>query len=137
MSFSWWVIKSGVFVWLLGSHALPAAEFDIHQPTFTAQPTTCIALNQGRTCFANVVISWVSVSSGDFCLAQKGVKEQNRIIHCWENSRGSHYNVDFESSEQIVFQLLRKRDHQSVAETVVEVSWVHNATPRKRRWRLF
>ena len=100
----------------------------------TVTPANCVALHQGRKCFAKVSLSWQVKTPGDFCIYQK---VQNKVIQCWKNSRGSNTQFEFESSEKIEYQLVTVNRSEVLAETVVEVSWVHNATPRKRRWRLF
>ncbi len=101
---------------------------------FTVTPANCVALHQGRKCFAKISLSWQVNTPGDFCIYQK---IKNKVIQCWKNSSGSNAQFEFESSEKIEYQLVTVNKNEVLAETVVEVSWVHSATPRKRRWRLF
>jgi hypothetical protein len=104
------------------------------QVQFSATPGNCIALHQGRKCFARVALFWQTSTSGNFCIYQK---IQNKVIQCWKNSRGSTTQFEFESSEKLEYQLVSIDQNRVLAETVIEVSWVHKATARKRRWRLF
>ncbi len=98
-----------------------------------AQPALCVALHQGRKCFTKVTLTWNVQTLGNFCLYQKNPR---RKVKCWQQSKGNSTLLEFESSEKLTFQLINQQNHL-VAETAIDVSWVHKATPRKRRWRLF
>jgi hypothetical protein len=100
----------------------------------SAQPARCITLNQGRKCFATVTLNWQTPQIGDYCVYAQA---QKKLIHCWKSSRQDSTIFEFESSENIHYQLISSESKQVIAETAVEVSWVHKASPRKRRWRLF
>ena len=101
---------------------------------FSAKPANCVALHQGRKCYANVSLQWQVVEQGNFCIYQKGT---NKVIQCWENSNGNQVQFEFESSVKLEYQLVAIEKNNVIAETAIDVSWVHKATPRKRRWRLF
>ncbi len=108
---------------------------DLHaQAMFAAKPANCVALRQGRKCYAKVSLIWQTAIKGDFCVYQK---TNNKLLQCWHNSQGNQVTFEFESSENIAYQLIASEQKEVIAETSVDVSWVHNATPRKRRWRLF
>ena len=117
-----------------------SATVSLNKSRFSALPSNCIALRHGRTCYANVTLSWYTPIKQDYCLYIKSPKlklAQLPAIKCWKNSNGSQVIYNFESNEKIEFQLLSSTDKRVIAEAVVEVSWVHKATPRKRRWRIF
>lgn len=101
---------------------------------FSAKPGNCVALHQGRTCYATVAIQWQTPVKGDFCLYQKTT---NKVLQCWQNSQGNQIQFEFESNVKREYQLIAKETKRIIAETSVNVSWVHKATPKKRRWRLF
>lgn len=110
------------------------------QINFSAQPANCIALRHGRTCYANVTLSWASPIKQDYCIYIKKPKNsltQIQRVKCWKNSNGDQVIFSFESNKKIEFQLMSSKQNSVIAETAVDVSWVHEATPRKRRWRLF
>ncbi len=112
----------------------------LNQSSFSAQPSNCIALRHGRTCYANVTLSWYTPIKEDYCLYIKQPKIKLiklPALKCWKNSNGNQMIFNFESDKKIEFQLLSSTDKRVIAEAVVEVSWVHKATPRKRRWRIF
>ena len=98
----------------------------------TAQPTSCITLHQGRECFTNITIQWQSIDMGDYCIYQ-----EKKRLRCWKNSNHNNTTFTFESSENITFYLVKRNSDTVLAETTITVGWVHKATPRKRRWRLF
>ena len=102
--------------------------------SFNAQPANCVALRQGRKCYAQVSLQWHVPKLGNFCIYQKDIDSP---IKCWTNTRKNQLVFEFESSEKIAYQLISTDNKKIIAETSVDVSWVHKATPRKRRWRLF
>jgi hypothetical protein len=116
------------------------AQLTLGKIDFSAQPSSCIALRHGRTCYANVTLNWVSATKQDYCIYIKPLqakKSQEKSVKCWKNSQGNQVVFNFESNQKVEFQLMSSKDNKVIAETAVEVSWVHKATPRKRRWRLF
>jgi len=115
------------------SHPAHSAELVVAPQQLIAQPALCVALDEGRKCFTKVTLTWTTVTVGDFCLYQKSPR---RKVKCWQQSKGNNTLLEFESSEKLTFQLIDQKN-VPVAETLVDVSWVHKATPRKRRWRLF
>jgi hypothetical protein len=102
-----------------------------------AQPNSCITLYQGRACFTNITFNWQSTEQGDYCLHQNLSSGEHKILHCWQASQGAKKTVAFESTETSTFELKKQHSDKVLSETKVSVSWVHKATPRKRRWRLF
>jgi len=107
---------------------------------FTALPSNCIALRHGRTCYANVTLNWISSIKQDYCIYIKQPRKERILQHsikCWTNSNGNQVIFNFESNKKVEFQLVSSKDNKVIAETAVEVSWVHKAAPRKRRWRIF
>ena len=107
---------------------------------FSAQPANCIALRHGRTCYASVKLNWSSHIKQDYCIY---IKQPDidiallKSVQCWKSSNGNQIVFNFESNKKIEFQLMSSKDNQVIAETAVEVSWVHKPTARKRRWRIF
>lgn len=123
--------NSLVFI-LFNTGIARAAQDVVADTTLTAQPKSCITLHQGRNCFAKVTIRWESRDVGDYCLFQA-----QKMLHCWQNSEGNKMSFTFESNENITFYLVKSTNNKVIAETTITVGWVHEATPRKRRWRLF
>ena len=120
--------------------AQKSATLSLSQSRCSAQPSNCIALRHGRTCYANVTLSWYSPIKQDYCLYIKQAKvklAQLPPLKCWKNSNGNQIVFNFESNKKIEFQLLSSTNKHIIAEAMVDVSWVHKATPRKRRWRIF
>lgn len=104
------------------------------QPLFAAQPSNCVTLHQGRACFAKVMINWQVAQPGNYCILNK---QSGKTLQCWRNLKQSQWLFEFQSTEKVQYQLVAVDSKEIVAETEVTVSWVHKATPRKRRWRLF
>jgi len=101
---------------------------------FSAKPANCVALHQGRKCYAIATLIWQTPIAGDFCISEKVT---NKVLQCWKNTKSSILKVEFESSSKVEYQLVKIEKNQVIAEAEISVSWVHKASPRKRRWRLF
>lgn len=101
---------------------------------FTAKPTQCVALRQGRTCYAQIKLNWQVSDVGEYCIYEKN---SNELVQCWHSTRLNTAMFDFQSKKRVDFILVKKGKKNPIAETFVDVSWVHKSTPRKRRWRLF
>ena len=97
-------------------------------------PAKCITLTQGRQCFATVTLRWQAPTKGNYCLYRIGQKE---AVDCWYNQQQNTITFEFESSKSVQYNLVVNNSEQVIANTQIEVSWVHKASPRKRRWRLF
>lgn len=130
-----------IYISLLPNVAL-AQEVEKQHVIFQVKPSMCVALNQGRTCYAQVKIQFSSSLTDDFCIVKKRTDMTQRSnsdqqqIKCWKQSKGDAIHFEFQSSESITYQLMTHKN-EAVAETTVDVSWVHEKSPRKRRWRLF
>lgn len=116
----------------LFSYTVSAAEHLNEPLIIKAQPAQCVALHQGRECFATISLNWQPILLGHYCLYQK-----ETLVKCWENNTSSIISFNFQSSETKRYSIIDQRNKNVVAQTTIEVSWVHKATPRKRRWRLF
>ena len=100
------------------------------------KPQMCVALTQGRTCYAQVTIEWSASYTGNFCIAKQNTDGIPQKIQCWTQSKGDSVSFEFESNESLTYQLTTN-GNETLAETTLNVSWVHENSPRKRRWRLF
>jgi|VirMetMinimDraft_7_1064189.scaffolds.fasta_scaffold01726_6 hypothetical protein len=106
----------------------------IANTALSAMPAKCITLTQGRQCFATVTLRWKTPIKGNYCLYQVG---ENKALDCWYNQQQNVTTFEFESSKSVQYKLVAYDQEQVIAHTLIEVSWVHKASPRKRRWRLF
>lgn len=102
--------------------------------TLVSLPDKCVTLREGRDCFATVTLEWHIQQKQHVCLYQS---DKNKPIQCWENKINAKIKIEFESNKSLNYQLRKVNTETVLAETVVEVSWVHKQTTRKRRWRLF
>lgn len=99
----------------------------------TVKPAKCVALNQGRTCYAQVDFTWQSQHKDQLCLYQK---QPRKKIACWQPPRKTPIKFEFKSNETKHYQLINQQQNV-LAETMVEVNWVYDSGPRKRNWRVF
>lgn len=113
-----------------------AEEIKQNQVILQMTPKMCVALTQGRTCYAKVTLEWSAAYSGDFCVVRLDNENTQQKIQCWTQSKGSSVNFEFKSSESLTYQIITN-ENETLAETTLNVSWVHENSPRKRRWRLF
>jgi len=109
------------------------------QVDFKVQPQQCVTLRQGRDCFATINIHWKQTNQQSLCLYQvkKNNINQKRQLMCWKKAQQGQARIDFQSSDNLTYQLRTLEDDQLITESEVVVSWLHKNTTRRRRWRLF
>ena len=100
----------------------------------SAVPDTCVALREGRHCYADVVLSWQQVEVGNYCLRDTTSKY---IMQCWLKQRQGSFNYAFDSTQSISFELFDSNTSQVIAVSEVKLQWVYQNRQKKRRWRLF
>lgn len=107
--------------------------------TFNVQPQQCVSLRQGRDCFATIKVQWHKQTEQSLCLYQINKRNPNNKekIICWSKSHNGKASVEFQSNDNLTYQLRTLKDDQLVAEKEVMVSWLHTNTTKRRRWRLF
>lgn len=103
------------------------------QTQLQVKPAKCVALNEGRTCYAKVIFSWQSAQQQPLCIYQKNPKKK---IACWQHPNEKAIAFDFQANQSRFYQLINHHDIV-LAETMIEVNWVYDSGPRKRRWRVF
>lgn len=101
------------------------------------QPNKCVALNQGRDCFTQVLIRWKLEEKLDYCVFLKQSEEAPRVIKCWQGLNQGQWKYEFQSAKDSQFLLMEKTGDTVLASAAVQVSWLYKASARKRRWRLF
>lgn len=102
-----------------------------------SQPTKCVALTQGRECFAQIVLTWKAAKDSDYCLVRE-MQDLRRIpLQCWEASASGKFVFDMQATQDVVILLLEKDGKEAIGRSVVQVSWLYQSNSRKRRWRLF
>ena len=100
----------------------------------TAVPDTCVALREGRHCYADVVLSWQQPEVGNYCLRDATSKY---IMQCWLKQRQGSFNYAIDSTQSISFELFDSNTSQVIAVSEVKLQWVYQNRQKKRRWRLF
>lgn len=121
----------GVSFQLIAQQNLPVSA------NLQVQPNKCVALNQGRECFTQIMIRWEFKEKSDYCLFLKGLEELPRPIKCWQGLNQGQWQYEFQSAKDAQFILMEKNSNTVLASASVQVSWLYKASTRKRRWRLF
>lgn len=93
-------------------------------------PATCVALQQGRLCYATVHVRWQSATPQDLCL-QAGTQK----LYCWPTSREGQWRYEFAEYDSQQLQLVSPDGIQ--AQATISVNWVQMNPRVKRHWRLF
>jgi hypothetical protein len=101
------------------------------------QPNKCVALNQGRDCFTNIMIRWQLKEKRDYCLFLQVLQEPPRLMKCWQGLNQGQWQHEFQSAKGAEFLLMEKTGNTVLASASMQVSWLYKASARKRRWRLF
>lgn len=93
-------------------------------------PDRCVALQQGRLCYATIQIQWQSTKVQDLCLYAASKK-----LQCWQASSTGQWRYEFVARDNQPLQLISANGVQ--AEAMVKVNWVQKNPKVKRHWRLF
>jgi len=130
-----WFVTYFKRVWLrvlLGTCLSPVA---IAQTVFTLFPDTCVTLQQGRHCYAQIQINWQREQTDSVCLYR-----EEQPLKCWDASTRGEWQWAFSDTRTQVLTLRRMqadgRPAEILATEKVEVSWVQD-THKKRVWRRF
>ena len=115
-------------------HAQEQQSVDSKANALVALPDTCVALREGRSCYADVDISWQQQSIGNYCLRNE---QSKHIIQCWLMQQKGLFRYEFDSAETIGFELINSDNGKVVATTEIQLQWVYKNRQKKRRWRLF
>ncbi|MBH0056391.1 DUF3019 domain-containing protein [Pseudoalteromonas sp. SWXJZ94C] len=110
------------------------AETDDELDTLIAVPDTCVALREGRDCYADVVLTWSQPIIGNYCLRDATSKY---IMQCWLKQQKGTFNYAFDSQQSISFELFDSNTSKIISTAEVKLQWVYQNRQKKRRWRLF
>jgi len=103
--------------------------------TLTIEPSRCIALEQGQTCFAGLKFRWTNPATGEYCLFDE---RQRDPLVCWKGRTVTSYTLEFKSNKNVSYDIRLKLSDQSLAQALVKISWVYKSnTSSTSRWRLF
>lgn len=114
--------------------AEPQAQQIAGEVRFSLSPSKCVALNEGRTCFADVAFTLELPDQREYCVREMG---QAMPIGCWRASETVKYLHSFAHSTTTTYELVDRAKGNVLASQTIEVNWVHKIQTKKRRWRLF
>ncbi|KTF16238.1 DUF3019 domain-containing protein [Pseudoalteromonas sp. H105] len=123
-----------LFLCVLSTKPLAGYAEQIEQSDFVAIPDTCVALREGRNCYADIEINWQRPEIGNYCLRDATSKH---IMQCWLRQKSGQFYYAFDSVEAIAFELINSDSGKTIAKTHVQLQWVYQNRQKKRRWRLF
>jgi len=101
---------------------------------FTVTPNKCIALREGRPCYAIVSVKWKKTNIGNYCLRNSKNKQ---IMQCWTSQNTGVYQYEFNSEKSQSFELVNTKTGHVSGQAGIKVHWVYTNKQKKRRWRLF
>lgn len=110
------------------------ANIETSEPLIELSPSKCVALNEGRTCFADVSFILRLPEKGEYCLRELG---EVTPIGCWKATATVNYLHSFAHSSTTTYELVDRSKGDVLATQTIEVNWVHKIQTKKRRWRLF
>ena len=62
---------------------------------FAVTPNKCVALREGRPCYALVSVNWKKTSVGNYCLRYSKSKQ---LLQCWTAQSSGVYQYEFDGS---------------------------------------
>jgi hypothetical protein len=104
-------------------------------PNLVIEPTQCVSLRQGQSCFVNVDISWEVIKTGNYCIYST---QKKTPLKCWSNSNAGHFQQELVVKQNVTFTLKSQNNNISIVSSVLELAWVHKAQPLSHSsWRVF
>lgn len=125
------------FRWVYFLLILPStllAQNSDESSALSALPNTCVALREGRSCYADIVLTWSQPVIGNYCLRDATSKY---IMQCWLKQQNGTLRYNFDSKESITFELFDSNTSRVITTAQVKLQWVYQNRQKKRRWRLF
>lgn len=101
---------------------------------FTALPDTCVALREGRNCYADIELNWQLNQVGNYCIRHS---ESKHIMQCWLKQSTGSMLYQFNNATSESFELINSDNGKVIASAQVQLQWVYESRQKKRRWRLF
>ena len=127
--------------WAKSTFAQQQSDIGEIQSELIAQPNKCVAINQGRACFAKVNVSWTLDRPANIWLVDS---LKSRPLFCWQNVLSGRYLYNMEADKDVQLRLVvvekaakQALSDMAIAQTTIKVSWLYKTNSRKRRWRLF
>lgn len=130
-----WFVTCFKRVWLYGLASACLTSSVQAQAVLTLSPTTCVTLQQGRQCHAQVQVYWQLKKAETVCLYL-----DEEPLRCWSEVAKGEWPWSFSDTRTRVLSLRRMvpegHPPEILATGKVEVSWVQD-THKKRLWRRF
>lgn len=101
---------------------------------FVVTPNKCIALREGRPCYAVVSVNWKKTNISNYCLRNS---ENKQILQCWTSQNAGVYQYEFNSEKSQKFELVNTKTGHTSGQAGIKVHWVYTNKQKKRRWRIF
>lgn len=98
-------------------------------------PTRCVALRQGQTCYQEIQIKWQAPETGHYCLVNLTT---SMVSQCWKNQQQGSITLDFKAMKSNQIALRKYASDQDLANASITVAWVFSSSKRnKSNWKLF
>jgi len=127
--FSCWVLL------LLGSSFEILAKSNDHNYELEVIPTKCLAVEQGKYCYATVKIKWQALKKNDYCLFSSMSKA---VLQCWSHESKGNMQLDLKTKNNVLFFLRIKHSDKILISKAMKVVWVYKKNSRSfTTWRMF
>lgn len=136
-----------ILCFLVGMSPFSVVSADTIPSPIKLSSEQCVTLNQGQVCYQKIRFRWKlsvkkmallsrkSNTNKSICLSSNQTK---KVLKCWKNTNSGKYQIDFQSSNDVIFTLHTEDMKTPLARTAVKVVWVYQYNPRVRKsWRLF
>lgn len=105
------------------------------EPILSISPNTCVTLQQGRECHAQIQIEWQLPQLYPACLYL-----DEEPLQCWQNAISAQWQwhfTDVQSRQLALWKMTSNGQKDKIVATArIEISWVQSAH-KKRLWRRF
>lgn len=104
-----------------------------NQVELSVSPQQCTTLEQGQSCYVNLVIKWRTALTGDYCLWL-----DNTQLQCWLAHTQGHWQQDLVISTDAAVTLRQSSNLQRLGDARIKYAWVYQKRISKANlWRMF
>ncbi|MFT7675683.1 MAG: hypothetical protein ACI845_004110 [Gammaproteobacteria bacterium] len=101
---------------------------------FQVEPQKCVTLQQGRTCYLDVTVTWQNKMKGDYCLVQESILEP---LKCWNNADNGQFKFEFSGDRTHSLHLVKQPNKRIIHSSEITVKWVYKSRNQASVWRVF
>jgi hypothetical protein len=103
--------------------------------SISLDPSQCVALNKGNTCYIDINVSWTAIEKGGYCLYSS---QEKAPIQCWRDKISGVFTGEITLQDNVTFSLNTAQSDILLSSVELEMVWVYKKKQRSQStWRMF